>query len=946
MTATLIVAACLLAANLEYHDNFAPNPSFEEDLDRDTRPDGWEGNAFLSSGRADWDRSVARTGRASFRLSDPGRSDSNDWKRSVVRWSSTELPVVPGTKYVLEVWVKTRAVTGSVRALLSWQQDRHWLDQANSQPLTGTSDWKKLTVSGTAPDKANMLRITLDFGNGTGTAWFDDVKVSGKSRVPPKVTYVFHDTADWFPFEFPDDDTNLDGIDLTFLLDTPAGKHGFVGVRPDGHFYFADGTRARFFGTNLGGRDVAPPKELARIFAARFAKYGANMIRLHSIDGSSTGVIDYTRGDSRHFNSEGLDRMDYLIAQLKERGIYIYLDLLDYRMFRSADGVKEGDQFTHNWAGSMKGASVFDPRMIELQKEYATKLLTHRNPYTGLRYVDDPAIAVVETTNENGVFYFLLNGELSRPYYREQLRLRWNQWLKSRYGTQAKLLHAWAGDGEGSGLMAQENLDQDSIDLPRAELTRFSRGAMPDRAKYLWGPARMRDAIEFLGVLQENYYRQMRGHLKDNVGVRVPITGTNQVFVLRDTEINARMSDFISRNQYWRHPSVRAKPFMRFSNMPMVRSDLTTRTPLTVIAGSSVVGKPITLAEFNFPWPNEYRCEGLLLGTVYACLQDWDAVLLFSYKPNAPTLQTFCSQSDPARWGQFPAAALMFHRHDIAAARNEVHVVHAKQAIADIQPDQRYAPFTDFRYLTFLSKVRRVFVDDTYRGDADVVLANGASADVKIEPGTKLIRFEENSWDQWLYPRFVEAARRLGLPGYATRVTAETKRFVSDTGELSLDYQRGLLTVNTPNAKSAIGFLADAGRLDLDGVTVDCKTNFASITATSLDGRPIGPSHRILLTSVARAENTAQAFWPAPPNPKSWSPFTTWQIPAWGRRPVIAEPVRANVSLAVPGIATAYALDATGKRQSELAVTCANGVVTLDPATARSIWCEIVVESR
>ena len=32
-------------------------------------------------------------------------------------------------------------------------------------------------------------------------------------------------------------------------LDAPAGKHGFVTAKPDGHFYFSDGQRARFFGT-------------------------------------------------------------------------------------------------------------------------------------------------------------------------------------------------------------------------------------------------------------------------------------------------------------------------------------------------------------------------------------------------------------------------------------------------------------------------------------------------------------------------------------------------------------------------------------------------------------------------------------------------------------------------------------------------------------------------
>jgi hypothetical protein len=61
-----------------------------------------------------------------------------------------DLPVEAGTEYSLEVWVKTKEVTGSVRALLSWQHDRRWIDQASSEAVSGTSDWQKLIVQGTA----------------------------------------------------------------------------------------------------------------------------------------------------------------------------------------------------------------------------------------------------------------------------------------------------------------------------------------------------------------------------------------------------------------------------------------------------------------------------------------------------------------------------------------------------------------------------------------------------------------------------------------------------------------------------------------------------------------------------------------------------------------------------------------------------------------------------
>ncbi len=302
----------------------------------------------------------------------------------------------------------------------------------------------------------------------------------------------------------------------------------------------------------------------------------------------------------------------------------------------------------------------------------------------------------------------------------------------------------------------------------------------------------------------------------------------------------------------------------------------------------------------------------------------------------------FRSDTDPARWGTFPAAAMMFHRNDVAPARNEVHVIHTPEDTFTPRPHTRYARYTAYRFLTFLSKVRNVFLGDAYRGNADVALACGVSADAKVESETNVVRLPEKPWQSWLYPAFVTAARKLKLPGYE-RMDGESKRLLSDTGELALDYGAGLLTINTARTKSAIGYLAKAGPLDFSGLSVECQTEFAAVTATSLDGQPLGQSRRVLLTSVARVENTAQGFWPPSARQRSWS-YMSWMLPGEGRPPVIAEPVRAQVRLNVPGPATVYALDPTGKRRDVLPTRTESGVLQMDPAAARSIWCEIVVD--
>ncbi len=940
MTTLMLACLSLLVGDLTYQENFIQNASFEEDRNRDTLVDDWRALEFDSPAQLNWDESVSRHGNRSLRISDSFyEGEQTDWKRCTGRWVSLVRPIEAGTEYQLEVWVRTTGVTGDAYAHLAWQRGTKWLSEIATERVSGDSDWRKLTISAVAPAEADTVVVSLNLARSKGTAWFDDVKVSGKSNVVSEVQYVFHDTAEWFPFEFPLDDTNLDSIDLTELLDRPAGKHGFVTVRPDGHFYFEDGKRARFFGTNVGGRSCAPEKEQARIVAARLAKYGVNMLRLHSLDGRGGPLIDYSQGTSQDFDANALDRVDYFVSELKKRGIYVYLDLLDYRWFRTADGVEQGDQFTHNWQGSMKGASIFDERMIELQKDYATKLLTHRNPYTGLRYVDDPAIAVVEITNENSIFYFFNMSDLSLPFYRDKLQRRWNDWLASRYTGRRELATAWTNDEGHCALLPNEDAAQRNVKLSYGMLSRYRPVEGKPISEPLLSQLRVRDMLQFFAQVQQHYYTTMRQHLQQ-LGVRVPVAGTNQQFVVVDTEIDS-MNDFMSRNQYWRHPHRQAKPFFKFANEPMLNVDIpTVRSPLAVIARTSVAGKPQGVAEFNFPWPNEYRGEGLLMAAAYSCLQDWDMFLLFSYDITDKRLSMFRSQSDPTRWGQFPAAAMMFHRNDVAAARNEIHVIHSPEDTFTLRPHTRNAKYTNYRYLTFTSKVRNAFITDAYGGGADVALACGLSANARIEGKTKAIRLAAHPWEKWLYPEFVRAGRELRLPGY-DRLHPASSRLDSDTGELSLDYGDGLWTVNTARTKSAVGYLGKAGHIDLGEMTIECHTEYAAVTATSLDGAAIGESRRVLLTCVARAENTAQGFWPPTAKEKSWS-HTSWMLPAEGRVPVIAEPVKAEIAIRVPGKAVVYALDASGKRLQRLESTC-DSMLRMDLSLAGSIWCEVVV---
>lgn len=113
-------------------------------------------------------------------------------------------------------------------------------------------------------------------------------------------------------------------LDFSHLLDAPAGKHGFLQIKDD-HFYFEDGTRARFLGFNIAARSNTPSHELAEKLADHFASMGVNIIRMHAADApigqeecawsscKEAPLLKYSEGSSIEFNPEGLDRFDYLV---------------------------------------------------------------------------------------------------------------------------------------------------------------------------------------------------------------------------------------------------------------------------------------------------------------------------------------------------------------------------------------------------------------------------------------------------------------------------------------------------------------------------------------------------------------------------------------------------------------------------------------------------------
>jgi hypothetical protein len=257
-----------------------------------------------------------------------------------------------------------------------------------------------------------------------------------------------------YNFVFPASDTSTARF-LPSFPKKPIGPEDFVAIDGSGHFAIQS-SPVRFFGTNCVADGAFPLPAQDWFIAGRLRKMGYNLVRLHLMDNpwSSNGSLFIQGTDTRHLNPVTLDRLDHFLAELKANGIYVDVNLHVGRTFMRSDGVPDADSLK-DYA---KGYTYFDPLLIFLQKEFASQLLTHVSPYTGLSLAADPVMGLVEITNENSLYALWRNGVL-KPYsaggilpvrHEHLLDSLWSSFLHESYANTEALSSSW-----NSGAMAE-----------------------------------------------------------------------------------------------------------------------------------------------------------------------------------------------------------------------------------------------------------------------------------------------------------------------------------------------------------------------------------------------------------------------------------------------------------------------------------------------------------
>lgn len=534
-------------------------------------------------------------------------------------------------------------------------------------------------------------------------------------------------------------------LDFSYLLDAPAGTHGFVKVK-DGHFYFEDGLRARFLGFNIATRSNTPDHKMAEMMAERFASLGVNIIRLHAADAPISDVprswascrkaplLDYDKGSSRFFHPEGLDRFDYLVAKLKEKGIYLHIDLIVAREFLIADGLEHGTKVP----SCTKCYPMYNDKLLELQKEYAKELLTHVNPYTKLALIDDPAVVTVQINNEESAIKGTQESDWipEMQPYRDEVRRKWNHFLLNKYENRESLEKAWTYDGK-CALREDEDPEQGTVSVVPGNFYQPTNDPNADWDVEI-APVRYADYMEFGIAQNRRFYQKMKAYLI-GLGVKVPIVASNLVAGAADVYGHSD-GDLMENNCYFNHPLF---PLIEDGYNSIMPSEYVAANPLkvqtyvgamsqTLLTMASIAitkGKAFMLSEWNEYGIVPFHSTSYMHTIAYACLNDWDGLILYNYQtselndgPEDEILSVFDAYNDPSLICQWGMMAEVFFKGLVSVAKHQIDLVYTQADLRSLPP-MMGAPMM---YAPYITKMRNVFLDgDTYHGDADVAINAG-----------------------------------------------------------------------------------------------------------------------------------------------------------------------------------------------------------------------------
>ena len=475
------------------------------------------------------------------------------------------------------------------------------------------------------------------------------------------------DKSQWFPVEAVEDPFEPTPIDQSAALDAPAGKHGFMKT-VDGRWVFEDAP-VRLVATMQG----TPRNKKESQYTARWlAKYGFNLVRIgHLVTGPEEGsAVDWSRPDSARLDPAVMEQLDYFIAELAKRGIYSRPSMLWYRKLKKGDGA---DAFAESVAFADKkanrppqpddkavldsvGITFFDEKVMQANIALERAIMTHRNPYRGNKsYGEDPAVAQIEVTNEDGVFFYTIDG--IAPHYARELDRLWAGWLLKKYGSREKLAAAWRRPQEPQAAGRRHGCAVNIWKLNKVK---------PQQA------ARAGDQLRFYVELNHQYFRKTKDYppARPACGSRsaAPAGSVSAPACIPELYSNVPGMDYIDRHHYYGGGpgGWQILQGMTFN----YEAALTEPKQILKLGMERVLGMPYGISEWANVLPNQWRLEAPPIMTFYGqCLNGWDVPIHFALEGTGGGFSRFLKWmwpiNEPSTLCQYPALAQVIRRGDV-----------------------------------------------------------------------------------------------------------------------------------------------------------------------------------------------------------------------------------------------------------------------------------------
>lgn len=689
--------------------------------------------------------------------------------------------------------------------------------------------------------------------------------------------------GDWFPVVFDDDEfSEKSVIDMSKLVEAPAGNRGFL-RRSGADLKFEKADKpTRFWGAGANLMDGQFDRAKLTRRARYLRKHGVNMIRQHPVLSELGPLVD------GKLDPEKLDRWDWWCAELKKHGIYMTWSVFyglpigpddgyDRELFDELDMVDAGKNLRNTY-----GLVNAEPKLQDLQLRYLKVLLHHKNPYTGLRPVDDPGLAVLEFQNEDCIFFHFPLSTFpggKYPRHAQRLRQKWFAWAKAKYRTEDALKTAW------KGLRGGDSFAKGELELMGA----WQLGEDGPVAGFEGQTRRAGDFIHFLADLQRGFYERREKELRDLGYKAVTVTtawrsggpAADPANLFCDTA-----ADMIDRHNYFGGGE---------GGHGIKAGKVEDGTHLTQPGGGllsmglyQVEDRPFATTEWTQSPPNRWKAEAAPLIAFYGMgLQGWDASYHFtSSRPRPgdgwPELNSYVTDT-PHYIGQFPALAF-------ALAKGHI----------------KEAP---------IAAARRLTVPELYSGfDPLKQDFTGGGHDIKTLKGQLSTPAETLAIGRVTVGFEGGKSEAVDLDKYWDR-SAKVVR--SMTGELAWDYGKQVVTLRAPKTQAIVG-RAGGKDFDLPGVSATVKTPFVSMIFTPLDDRALAESRHVLITAMAR-DTQADA---------RYSEDGT-QLLQVGGPPLLMEPVEATILLKGPAPRAVNVLDVYGVPTGQAVATETDGSFAL-----------------